>query len=211
MRLAPRRTPLMSSAQAIFAALLLLAAAAGAMSPALAEAPRATPGLASLGKAAARMKMTAMDGRSITLADLKGRPQVLFFGFTHCPVVCPVTVWEIDAALAEIGAPAADVRIVFVSLDPARDTPERTSSYFEGFGGRVVALTPAQADLRRLTRAYNITFERVETGDGNYTIDHSTIAFLVNAKGYVVDTLAFGASRKTSAAKLRKLLRLPPS
>lgn len=211
MRLAPRSTARRSPTKALFAALLLLAAAAGVMAPALAEAPRATPGLASLGKAAARLQMTAMDGRSVTLADLKGRPQVLFFGFTHCPVVCPVTVWEIDAALAEIGAPAADVRIVFVSLDPARDTPERTRGYFEGFGGRVVALTPAQADLRRLTRAYNITFERVETGDGNYTIDHSTIAFLVNAKGYVVDTLAFGASRKTSTAKLRKLLHLPPS
>jgi protein SCO1/2 len=163
----------------------------------------------SWGRGTAAIDLVSEDGKPVSLDDLNGKPRVLFFGFTHCPVVCPVTVWEIDAALAEIGKPAEATQIVFVSLDPARDTPAVMKKYFSGFKGRVVPLTGAEAAVQKIARSFDVRWQKVNTGKGDYTLDHTALAFLINAEGKVVDTIAFGASRELSVARLRKLLGLP--
>ena len=165
--------------------------------------------LSRLGQGTAAIDLLSEDGKPVSLDDLNGKPRVLFFGFTHCPVVCPVTVWEIDAALAEIGKPAETTQIVFVSLDPARDTPAVMKKYFSGFKGRVVPLTGAEASVQKIARSFDVRWQKVNTGKGDYTLDHTALAFLINAEGKVVDTIAFGASRELSVARLRKLLGLP--
>ena len=184
-----------------------------ATSVAIAAAPKqgeATKSdLSRLGQGTAAVELLSEDGKPFSLDDFNGKPRVLFFGFTHCPVVCPVTVWEIDAALAEIGKPAQDTQIVFVSLDPARDTPAVMKKYFSGFKGRVVPLTGAEASVQKIARSFDVRWQKVNTGKGDYTLDHTAIAFLINAEGKVVDTIAFGASRELAVARLRKLLGIP--
>ncbi len=162
-------------------------------------------GLEQLGKGVGQLALTSVDGREVRLRDFNGKPSVLFFGFTNCPVVCPVTVWEIDSALAELGEAGKDVRILFMTLDPERDSPEAMRKYFSGFKDRVTALWAPLPVVNRLAKAYDVRFERVETGKGDYSIDHTAHAFLVNSAGRVVDTIAFGASRELSISRLRKL------
>lgn len=164
--------------------------------------------LSRLGRDTSNIELLSEDGKPMRLADLNGKPRVLFFGFTHCPVVCPVTVWEVDAALADIGAPANDTPIVFVSLDPARDTPAVMKKYFSGFKGRVVPLTGPEEAVGKIARSFDVRWQKVNTGKGDYTLDHTALAFLINPEGEVVDTIAFGASRELSVARLRKLLNI---
>jgi protein SCO1/2 len=186
---------------------ILAAGVAVAAPPKQGESSRSD--LSKLGQGTAAIDLVSEDGKPVSLNDLNGKPRVLFFGFTHCPVVCPVTVWEIDAALAEIGKPAETTQIIFVSLDPARDTPAVMKKYFSGFKGRVVPLTGAEAAVQKIARSFDVRWQKVNTGKGDYTLDHTALAFLINAEGKVVDTIAFGASRELSVARLRKLLGLP--
>lgn len=187
---------------------IMSASVAMASPPKAANATRSD--LSELGRGTAAIELLSEEGKPVRLEQLNGKPKVLFFGFTHCPVVCPVTVWEIDAALAEIGAPAKDTQIVFVSLDPARDTPAVMKKYFSGFKGRVVPLTGPEASVHRIARSFDVRWQKVNTGKGDYTLDHTALAFLINAEGKVVDTIAFGASRELSVARLRKLLGVAP-
>lgn len=163
-------------------------------------------GLKDLGRGVEQVKLKDVEGKTVRLKDFGGKPYVLFFGFTRCPVVCPVTVWELDAALEAIGKDAKDIAIVFITLDPGRDTPAVMKNYFSGFKGRVTALTAPLPVITRMTKAYDVRFERVDTGKGDYSIDHTAHAFLVNARGGVVDTVAFGASRELSVARLKSLI-----
>lgn len=163
--------------------------------------------LGKLGRGVDGIALKGVDGKVVRLRDFDGAPRVLFFGFTRCPVVCPVTVWELDAALESIGASAKDVGIVFITLDPARDTPAVMQNYFSGFKGRVTPLTAPLPVIKRMAKAYDVRFERVDTGKGDYSIDHTALAFLVNAEGRVVDTIAFGASRDVSVTRLKALIQ----
>lgn len=192
----------------LFAVLLTLLVAGPAFAATAKPAATARSDLAKLGRNVSHIELVSEDGKPARLSDLDGKPRVLFFGFTHCPVVCPVTVWEIDAALADIGAAANDTRIVFISLDPARDTPAAMKKYFSGFKGRVVPLTGAEDAIGKIARSYEVRWQKVNTGKGDYTLDHTALAFLINAEGDVVDTIAFGASRELSVARLRKLLNI---
>jgi len=187
------------------AMLSLLTATIAVAAPSMQGVP-ARSDLSRLGQGTSAIELLSEEGKPVRLNELKGKPRVQFFGFTHCPVVCPVTVWEIDAALAEIGEPAKDTQIVFVTLDPARDTPAVMKKYFSGFKGRVIPLTGTEASVHKIARSFDVRWQKVNTGKGDYTLDHTALAFLINAEGQVVDTIAFGASRELSVARLRKLL-----
>lgn len=163
-----------------------------------------------LGQGADTVVLQDSAGNSLSWNSLNGKPRILFFGFTHCPVVCPVTVWELDAALSEIGARADDVKIDFVTLDPKRDTATDMAKYFSGFKGRVLPLTGAEAEIARLAKAYEIKFQKVNTGKGEYTLDHTAMAFLIKPDGKVMDTLAFGTTRELSVTRIKALLGIPP-
>jgi len=171
-----------------------------------ATAPAASASFEKLGQGVDGIILTDATGKQVTWGTLKGKPRVLFFGFTHCPVVCPVTVWELDAALTEIGPKAADLKINFVTLDPKRDTPADMAKYFSGFKGRVLPFTGEDAQIARLAAAYEIKFQKVDTGKGDYTVDHTAIAFLIGADGKVRDTLAFGSPRELTVTRLKALL-----
>lgn len=161
---------------------------------------------AKLGRGIADVSLTDESGRSVRWQELGGKPRALFFGFTHCPVICPVTVWELDAAFKKIGKTADGVQVMFVSLDPERDTPSVLKSYFSSFGGRVRALTGAMADVDRVAKAFEVVRERVALQDGDYTLDHTAAVFLLDQNGAVVDTLAYGTPQDVIVKRLENLI-----
>lgn len=166
-------------------------------------------GVSTLGKGVDEVVLTTDAGVQVRWRELNGKPRAVFFGFTHCPVICPVTVYEIDAALAKIGKPADNVQVIFVSLDPARDTPAVLKNYFSGFNGRVRALTGTAQSTARVAKAFEVDYDRVPLTGKDYTLDHTAAVFLVDEAGAVTDTVAYGAGPDVMADRLRRLLKLP--
>jgi protein SCO1/2 len=122
--------------------------------------------------------LTDEAGKPFTLQDLKGRPTLVFFGFTHCPDVCPTTL----ARLAQIKKAAAipDLRVLLVSVDPARDKPELLREYVHAFDPAFKAVTGEQAEIDRIAREFSVAVARVELPGGDYTMDHSAVVFLLD-------------------------------
>jgi protein SCO1 len=199
----------------VFVSVMLFAGAfcGVATLPASAESvsrPVVAPVFAKLGRGIDDVNLTDQAGRAVAWRELTGRPRAVFFGFTKCPVICPVTVWELDAALAKIGKAGDAVQVVFVTLDPARDTAEAMKSYFSSFGTRVRALTGPQGDIDKVAKAFEIVRERVALADGDYTLDHTAAVFLLDAKGVVVDTLAYGTPQDVIVKRLKDLIGKAP-
>ncbi len=144
--------------------------------------------------------------RAFAGAALKGKPRALFFGFTHCPVICPVTVFELNDAMDKIGEPAADIVIDFVTIDPERDTPTRLREYFSGFGPRVQAYTGTPQAIARIADGYEIIYSRSALEGGDYTMDHTTTVFLINPEGEMVDVIGYGSPADVIEQRLRALV-----
>jgi protein SCO1/2 len=180
-----------------------------ALLPAWAESvskPVVASELTKLGRGIDEVVLTDQSGAAVRWRELGGRPRAVFFGFTKCPVICPVTVWELDAALAKIGKPGDAVQVVFVTLDPERDTPAAMKSYFSSFGTRVRALTGTADDIGRVAKAFEVVRERVALADGDYTLDHTAAVFLLNGAGAVVDTVAYGTPQDVIVKRLKNLI-----
>jgi protein SCO1/2 len=163
-----------------------------------------------LGRGIDEVKLIDETGQSVSWGTLAGKPRAVFFGFTKCPVICPVTVWELDAALARLGPKASAIQIVFVTLDPERDTAPVLKTYFSGFKARVRGMTGAPKDLKRVADAFEVKSERVTLKDADYTLDHTAAVFLLNERGVVVDTIAFGTPQDVIERRLRQLVEATP-
>jgi len=138
-------------------------------------------------KPVAPFALTKADGTPFTEADFDGRWTVLFFGFTHCPDVCPTTLamWpQVEKRLAEL-APGAAVSLVFVSVDPERDTPEKAGAYARYFSPRILAATGDAASLEALTRNLGVVYMKSPQPGGDYSVDHTAHLVLVGPDGTV--------------------------
>jgi protein SCO1 len=122
--------------------------------------------------------LTDENSQPFTLASLKGRPTLVFFGFTHCPDVCPTTL----AKLAQIAKTAsiANLSVVLVSVDPARDKPEQLQAYVHAFDAHFKGVTGDQAQIDKISREFGVAVARVELSGGDYTMDHSAAVFLLD-------------------------------
>jgi protein SCO1/2 len=134
-------------------------------------------------------------GRQVDQSLLKGKWSVVFFGYTYCPDVCPTNLQTMAAAEDKLGDRAKDLQVVFVSIDPGRDTPKALDDYLKsrGFPKGAIGLTGTPAEVDRAAKAYKIYYGKVGTG-ANYTMDHSTMTFLMNPKGEFVKVLPYGMS-----------------
>ena len=127
------------------------------------------------------------DGSALTLADWKGHWTVAFFGFTHCPDVCPTTLTTFKQVLKRLDpATAKAVRFDFISVDPARDTPEQLARYVGYFSPDFVAATGSDEELTRLTRALGLVYARGEPADGTYSVDHSASVVIIDPQGHQI-------------------------
>lgn len=145
------------------------------------------------------------EGRRVSDADLKGKPAAMFFGFTHCPDVCPTTLVEASAWLKALGPDAEKLRVVFVSVDPERDTPELLKAYLSSFDARITGLTGTVAEVDAIKKAYRVFARKVPQG-ATYTVDHSASVYLMDADGRFTGTIAWQEAPESALAKLRRLV-----
>ena len=126
------------------------------------------------------------DGRKVTEASFAGRPHLVFFGFTHCPDVCPTTLFRISEVLKAAGDRGRDLRAVFITVDPERDTPAALKDYLSSFDPRITGLTGDRAAVDAAVKAYRAFARRVPTKDGDYTMEHTAIVYLMDAENRFV-------------------------
>ena len=148
------------------------------------------------------------DGRPDTERDLVGRPHLVFFGFTHGPDVCPTTLFQISEVLREArkGGKARDVEAFFVTVDPERDGPAALKSYLGSFDERVRGLTGDPAAVAAALKAYKAFSRKVPTKDGDYTMDHTAVVYLMDAQGRFVSTFNPSRPPAEAAADLARAL-----
>ena len=123
-------------------------------------------------------ELTDHTGRRVTQADFAGKPWLVFFGFTHCPDICPTKLSEFTVVLNEMGAEADEFEVLFVSVDPERDTPEVLADYISHFHPRVTGLTGSVEEIAQVARDFRAYYKKVEFDDGDYTVDHSAVVYL---------------------------------
>lgn len=155
-------------------------------------------------------------GRALPLADLRGNFTLLFFGFTNCPDVCPLTLQLLATARAELArrAPQAIPRVLFVSVDPQRDTPERIASYLAGFDAEFVGATASDAQLAPLLAMLGVGVEKHEHGGAHYNVVHNSAIYVLgpDTKWIAVSTGPHEpATLATDFLKIRQRYRAAPS
>lgn len=145
-------------------------------------------------------------GGSLESKTLAGRPFAIFFGFTHCPEVCPTALYDMSSMLEKLGDEAKDFRVFFVTVDPERDTVETLKDYVSNFDPRIEGLVPTPEQLPKLASDFRIYYAKVPTSDGSYTMDHTALVFLMDRDGRFAGAIAFEEAAEMREAKLRKLL-----
>lgn len=145
------------------------------------------------------------NGDTITQEAFTGQPSAIFFGFTHCPEICPTTLFEMDGWLAQLGDEGKDIDVFFVTIDPERDTPELLGDYITSVTDRVRGITGDPDAVREMARGFNIYFKRIEEEGGSYTMDHTASIILLDSKGQFRKTIAYGEVAETAMQKLRDI------
>jgi protein SCO1/2 len=146
------------------------------------------------------------DGRTVTDKDLRGRPFLVFFGFTHCPDVCPTALFEISEVLGKLGPDAQRVSALFVTIDPERDTPVQMKDYLSSFNPRLVGLTGDPAAIAAVAKEYRVYVKKVPLDHGDYTMDHTALVYLMDKDGRFVAPFNLKRSTEDAAADLRRYL-----
>lgn len=146
-------------------------------------------------------------GAVVTQRDLLGKPSAIFFGYTHCPDICPTTLLDLTELMKAMGADADKLNVAFITVDPGRDTPARLADYLSSFDPRIRGLTGSEAQIAAVANAYQVYYRRVPDADGGYSMDHTASVFLMDAKGGFAGTMSFEEDAKTSLAKLERLVK----
>ena len=144
-------------------------------------------------------------GKTVTDQDFRGRYMLAFFGFTHCPDICPAELQVMSAALDELGPKADDVVPVLITLDPARDTQAAMGAYVKNFGSRFVGLTGSPEQIAAVAKAYKVAYSKFQEDktSSDYSIDHSALVYFMGKDGEYITHFAYG----TPASKMTKTLR----
>jgi len=151
--------------------------------------------------------LTSHTGEPLSLSDLKGKPTLLYFGYTFCPDVCPMTLGEYVRVKAALGERGAGVNFVMVSVDAKRDTPARLSRYLGGFDPAFIGMTGDELTLRRIGADYGLYFEIHDDGrTQNYMVDHTASVFLIDPEMRLTAIYAFGTDPQVIADDLRAML-----
>jgi len=180
--------------------------------PTTTSAPGTVAGVPAIGGPFA---LTDPKGNTVTEAALKDRLSLVFFGFTHCPDICPLTLQLITQALDDVGPAADSVLPVFISVDPERDTPEMMATYASNFHPRLLALTGTPEQVRAATQSYRVVAMKAPVKDaegkdtGDYTINHTGYIYLMGRDGKYLTHFSRDATADTLAARLRQELARP--
>ena len=161
-----------------------------------------------LGVTGQEFALNSTKGGAFTQDELRGTPSLVFFGFTFCPDVCPTTLAETTAWRSELGLTDQDLRIIFVSVDPERDTLAMVKSYVEGFDPSIVGLVGSSLEqTENAKKAFGVFSEKVgDPGDPYYLVNHTALTFLVDADGSFEGTIAYEEDHDTALAKVKRLV-----
>lgn len=150
--------------------------------------------------------LVGADGQPFSSARLNGRPHAIFFGFTHCPDVCPTTLARMVRLRNQLGKGPEAFDIVFVSVDPERDGPKEVGAYSELFGSPVIGLTGSPAQIAQVKKQFGIFSEKVPDSTGGYSVDHTATVLLFSKDGKFDSTIAHDEQDPAALDKLRRIV-----
>lgn len=151
--------------------------------------------------------LTDHNGRPRALADFRGKAVAIFFGYTHCPDVCPTTLSDFAAAMRQLGPLAGRVQVIFVTVDPERDTPELLQAFVPAFDPSFLGMYTDPASLRRLAKEFKVVYQKTAVkAPGDYLIDHSAGTYVYDPKGRLRLLIPYGSSSEAIAQDLKTLL-----
>lgn len=156
-------------------------------------------------------QLVAQNGQPITEQAFQGKPTALFFGFTHCPEVCPTTLFELNGWMEKVDPAGTKLQAYFVSVDPVRDTPDILNQYVSNVSKRITGITGDADKIAQTLKGYRIYAKKVPVDEkepnGDYTMDHTASVILLDGKGRFVGTIAYGENPDVAVQKLEKLAK----
>ena len=151
-------------------------------------------------------KLVDENGKPITDRDMKGRPYLVFFGYTHCPDVCPTTLFEVSEVMRALGKDADRTGALFITVDPERDTPAVMKDYLSSFDPHLRGATGESAAVDAAEKAYRVYAKKVPTGNGEYSMDHTALVYLMDKQGRFVAPFSLKRRPEDAAADLRRYM-----
>jgi protein SCO1/2 len=152
-------------------------------------------------------KLRDFNGRARTLEDFKGKVVVLFFGFTHCPDICPTTMTDLKKTMNFLKDKASGVQVIFITLDPARDTEDVLKKFIPTFNSSFLGLTGSESEIDKVATQFKIFYKKVNDGSkAGYTIDHSAGLYVIDKNGSVKLHISNGEKPEDIASDLEKLI-----
>jgi protein SCO1/2 len=161
------------------------------------------PGVSAIG---GPFKLIDQNGRQITEADIRGRPILVFFGYTHCPDVCPTTLFDVSEVMRALGKDADRTGALFITVDPERDTPAVMKDYLSSFDPHLRGATGDRAAIDTAEKAYRVYAKKVPAENGDYSMDHTALVYLMDKQGRFVAPFSLKRRPEDSAADLRRYL-----
>jgi protein SCO1/2 len=151
-------------------------------------------------------QLSDQSGATVTEKSLQGKPTLIFFGFTHCPDVCPTALFEISEILRAMGKEADGVNAYFISVDPERDNKEAMKDYLSSFDPHLKGLTGDPEAIAKVLSAYRVYAKKVPLKDGDYTMDHTALTYLMDRDGHFVAPFNLNRTPDEAAADLKRYL-----
>jgi protein SCO1/2 len=151
-------------------------------------------------------QLTDHEGRAVGPQVLIGRPSMVFFGFTYCPDICPTALSDISGWLDDLGAEAEEMNVVFITVDPERDTVEAMAEYVGYFHPAIRGWTGTPDQIARAAEGFRVSYEKVPVEGGDYTMNHTASVFLFDAEGHFVSTIDYHEPREFAVPKIRRAL-----
>jgi protein SCO1/2 len=155
--------------------------------------------------------LVAQTGQPITEKAFQDRPTALFFGFTHCPEVCPTTLFELNGWMHQVDPDGTKMNAYFITVDPERDSPEMMASYVSNVSERITGISGAPDQVMAMVKGFRVYAKKVPVDeakpDGDYTMDHTASVFLLNKGGRFSGTIAYGENPDTAVKKLENLIK----
>jgi protein SCO1/2 len=202
----PDTAPRLLLAAVVGAGLLVLASGA-LLYYAFSEQPHGAANSALSAMIGGKFSLVDQNGKPFTDADMKGKWQLVFFGYTHCPDVCPTTLNELSLAFDKLGPAARNkIGVVFISVDPDRDTSAVLKEYVSSFSAPVTALTGTPAEVAQAAKDYRVYYAKHPTKDGGYDMDHSALIYVMDPEGRFTATFTPDEPADKIAERMQKLI-----
>lgn len=197
---------LISWAAAIFAGFVFLAVSIGWLRSGTSVQQTSSEQLSPMLSAGGEFRAIDHHGKSFTQENILGKPTLMFFGFTYCPNICPTTLSDLTNLMEKLGKDAEKLNVIFISVDPVRDTTKMMADYLSAFDKRIIGLTLTPRGLEEMAKKYHFYYKKVPTDGGDYTMDHTAGVYMFEADGALRGIIDLHEPEVTKRAKINKLI-----